>query len=106
MDQTKIPIRATSQEHLDIEDIRDDLVILKDGSAVLVISTTAINFGLLSEREQDATIYAYAALLNSLTFSIQIIIRSQKKDISGYLRLLDQAEARETKKKVRQQIRR
>ena len=91
MDQTKTPVRATSQEHLDIEDIRDDLVIMKDGGAVLVITTTAINFGLLSEREQDATIYAYAALLNSLTFPIQILIRSQKKDITGYLRLLDQA---------------
>lgn len=103
-DPTKSQIKASTQEHLDIEDIRDDVVILKDGSAVLVISTTAINFGLLSEREQDATIYAYAALLNSLTFSIQILIRSKKKDISGYLKLLTQAELRETKKKIRDQI--
>ena len=69
MDPIKIPIRASTQEHLDIEDIRDDLIVLKDGSCVLVIATTAINFGLLSEKEQDATIFAYAALINSLTFS-------------------------------------
>ncbi|MFC1727204.1 hypothetical protein ACFL0Y_01650 [Patescibacteria group bacterium] len=104
MEKSKIPIRASTQDHLDIEDIRDDIIILKDGSCVLVITTTAINFGLLSEREQDATIYAYAALLNSLTFSIQILIRSKKKDISGYLKLLNQAETRESKKKIKDQI--
>lgn len=105
LDPKKIPIRASTQEHLAIEDVRDDLVILKDGGCVLVLATTAINFGLLSEKEQDATIYSYAALLNSLTFSIQIVIRSQKKDISGYLRLLEQAEKKETKKEIKEQIR-
>lgn len=104
LDPNKIPIRASTQEHLDIEDIRDDLVILKDGSCVLVLTTTAINYGLLSEKEQEATIYAYAALLNSLTFPIQIVMRSQKKDVSGYVKLLDQAEAKETKKEVKEQI--
>lgn len=104
MDPTKIPIRASTQEHLEIEDIRDDLVILKDGGCVLVLTTTAINFGLLSEREQDATIYAYAAMINSLTFSLQIVLRSQKKDISSYLKLLDRAENKETKSEIKDQI--
>lgn len=103
-DPAKIAIRASTQQHLDIEDIQDDLVILKDGSCCLVITTTAINFGLLSEKEQEATIYAYAGLLNSLTFSIQIVIRSQQKDISAYLKLLEQAEAKETKAKIKEQI--
>lgn len=103
-DPAKIAIRASTQEHLDIEDIQDDLLILKDGSCCLVIVTTAINFGLLSEKEQEATIYAYAGLLNSLTFSIQIVIRSQQKDISAYLKLLEQAEAKETKAKIKEQI--
>jgi len=104
-DSSKIPIRASTQEHLDIEEIRNDLIILKDGACALVIATTAINFGLLSEKEQDATIFAYAALLNSLTFSIQIVVRSQKKDISAYLKLLRKAEAKETKKEIKEQIR-
>lgn len=104
MDPKTAPIRATTQSHLEIEDIRDGLVILKDGGAVLVVATTAINFGLLSEKEQDATIYAYAALLNSLTFSIQIVVRSQKKDISGYLKLLDRAHDQTIKPEVKQQI--
>lgn len=104
LDPTKIPIRASTQEHLDIEDIKDDIVVLKDGGACLVLSTTAVNFGLLSEKEQDATIYAYAALLNSLTFPIQLIIRSTKKDVSSYLKLLEEQEKRQTEKLMVEQI--
>lgn len=103
-DPTKIPIRASTQEHLDIEDIQDGIVILRDGSCCLVIATTAINFGLLSEKEQEATIYAYAGLLNSLTFSIQVVLRSQRKDISGYVKLVKRAEEKETKKEIKIQI--
>jgi len=73
----------STQSHLDIEDIRDNLVILKDGSCCLILQTTAVNFSLLSEGEQDATIYSYAGLLNSLTYSVQILIKSQKKDINS-----------------------
>ncbi|MBI3282777.1 hypothetical protein HYZ70_01740, partial [Candidatus Curtissbacteria bacterium] len=72
-------IKASTQEHLDIYTIKDHLVFLKDGSVALVLQTTAINFSLLSEEEQDATIYAYSALINSLSFSIQILIRSSRK---------------------------
>jgi len=82
------PKPASTQEHLDIEDIRDNLVLLKDGSCCLILETSAVNFSLLSETEQDATIYAYAGLLNSLTFPVQIYIKSQKKDINSYLLLL------------------
>lgn len=84
------PIASSTQKHLDIESIARDLVLQKDGSCCLVLEVSAINFGLLSEREQDATIYAYAQLLNSLNFSIQIVIISRQKDISDYLKLLDQ----------------
>jgi len=62
---------ASTQEHLDIESIREDLVILKDGTFSLVLQTTAVNFDLLSEPEQDAKIMAFGQLLNSL------IIRSK-----------------------------
>lgn len=85
-------IVATTQDHLDIETIRDDMVILKNGICTMVIQVSAINFGLLSEEEQDATIYAYAGLLNSLSFPIQIVIKSDKKDISVYLELLTEQE--------------
>ncbi|MCX6817037.1 MAG: hypothetical protein NTZ93_04170 [Candidatus Beckwithbacteria bacterium] len=83
------PNVGSTQDHLDIEDIRDNLVLLKDGSCCVILQTTAVNFSLLSETEQDATIYAYAGLLNSLTFPIQLVIKSQKKDINAYLVLLN-----------------
>jgi len=82
------PVRSSTQDHLDIEDIRDNLVLLKDGACCLLLETTAVNFSLLSESEQDAIIYAYAGLLNSLTFPIQIVVTSQKKNIANYLALL------------------
>lgn len=82
-------IKASTQEHLDIYTIRDHLVYLKDGSVALILQTTSLNFGLLSDEEQDATIYSYAALINSLTFQVQILIRSSRKDVSEYIDLLD-----------------
>lgn len=81
-------IVATTQDHLEVETIQDDVVVLRGGLISIVIQTSAINFGLLSEEEQDATIYAYAGLLNSLSFPVQIVIKSEKKDISSYLELL------------------
>jgi len=94
-DPAQIPIRASTQEHLPIEDIQNNLVVLKDGSCAMILSVSSVNFDLLSEREQDAIIYAYAALLNSLTFPVQILIRSQKKDISSYLELLEKQELKQ-----------
>lgn len=98
-------IVATTQEHLDIETIQDDLVILKNGVCSFVVQASAINFGLLSEEEQDATIYAYAGLLNSLSFPIQIVIKSEKKDISGYLELLSNQEKKLKDEVLRERMR-
>jgi hypothetical protein len=98
-------IRASTQEHLEIEDIHDDLVVLKNSGAALVIQTTAVNFGLLSEGEQDAIIYAYAGLLNSLSFPIQIIVRSKRMDVSSYLESLIKWEQKQVNEKIRIQIR-
>jgi type IV secretory pathway VirB4 component len=99
---SNIPPRT--QDHLDIDDIISDIIILKDGSAAMVLQVSAVNFGLLSEKEQDATIYAYAQLLNSLTFSIQIIISSKRKDISVYLEKLDLYLSKITASKLKDQL--
>lgn len=96
--------KVPTQDHLDIEDVASDLVLLKDGSACLIIEVSAVNFGLLSEKEQDATMYAYAQLLNSLTFSIQIIVSSKRKDISVYLERLDSYLAKITEPKLKEQL--
>lgn len=97
-------LRATTQEFLEIADIQDDLLILKDGSCALLIQVSAVNFGLLSEEEQEAIIYAYAALLNSLSFPLQIFIFSKRMDISSYLEKIHQEEEKVTSVKVRAQM--
>jgi hypothetical protein len=83
-------VRSTTQKFTEIDDIIDNIVLLTSGNACTVIETKATNFALLSKQEQDAKIFAYAALLNSLSYSIQIFIRSKKIDISSYLKLLGQ----------------
>jgi hypothetical protein len=84
------PVKATTQQFIEIEEIQDDIVLLKDYSAVLVIEISAVNFWLLSSEEQMSIIYAYGSLLNSLSFPLQILILSKKMDISNYLDYLDQ----------------
>ena len=84
------PLTATTQEHLPIADITNDIVVYRDGGAALVMESTSLNFSLLSEKEQEAVIAAYAAMINSLTFSIQIVVITQKKDITSYLTFLDE----------------
>lgn len=81
----------STQQNLPIEDIKDNLVFLKSGSVVQVIETSAVNFGLLFETEQIGIIDSFAGFLNSLSFPIQIVIRSQKLDVSSYLGVIDKA---------------
>src|SRR4030042_4368626 len=96
--------KASTQEHLDFEDIVDDLILFKTGWVGLVMSTTAVNFDLLSEAEQDATIYAYGAFLNSLTFPTQILIRSKKADITNYFNSLEEAQRTQVNPDLKKQI--
>jgi len=83
------PIKASTQSFIEIEEIKDDVVLMKDYSAVVVVEVGAVNFWLLSAEEQTSMIYSYAGLLNSLSFPVQILILSKKMDISSYLDYLD-----------------
>lgn len=82
---------VSSQKFIPIDDIKNDLILLKDGSVGMVIVTSAVNFGLLFETEQMAIIDSFAGLLNSLSFPIQIIIYSKRMDVSSYLKILADA---------------
>jgi len=86
-----------------MEDIKDDLVVLKSGDVAAVITTTAVNFALLSEIEQDALIAAFSMLLNSITFPMQVVIRSKRVDISNYLTKVVQTERSLTDPLLKQQ---
>lgn len=100
MNQPIIPIRSSTQKFIEIEDIDRDLILFIDGSCAMVLSTTAVNFGLLSEKEQEALIYSYAGLLNSLSFPVQLLIRTQQKDVTFYLRMLEDQEQKQTNPKL------
>ena len=71
-------ISSSTQKYTDIFNITNNLLILNDGSMSKVVQVGTINFGLLSEEEQNAAIYAYAGILNSLNFPIQIVIRRRQ----------------------------
>lgn len=97
-------IHSTTQQFLDILDISNNLVMMKDGTTSVIVTVDAMNFGLLAEEEQDSIMYAYAGLLNSLNYPVQILIKSQTKDVTGYLQLLkdqeDQTLDREKQKRI------
>ena len=96
---------SSTQDHLEVKDIVDDLVITKSGSVALVIQTSAINFDLLAEYEQDGKVYAFAGLLNSLDFHIQILIRTRRVDISNYVDYLKEQEKDSMSEGLRKQLR-
>lgn len=95
---------TSTQRFIEIVDIVGDIVLIRGGNACLVIEVQATNFALLSAEEQDAKISAYAALLNSLSYSIQIVIRSKKLNIASYLKLLEEEELNSKNPKLANQI--
>ena len=95
---------ASTQDELEVRDIREDLIITKSGSVAMVIQTSAINFDLLAEYEQDNKIYAFAGLLNSLNFPIQILIRTKRIDITSYVDYLKSQKERDMSEGLRKQL--
>ncbi len=79
----------STQNTLQIAEIRDGIVIMNDGSFRSVIIVKSINFDLMSPQEQEAVEYSYQGFLNSLYFPVQIFIRSQRVDLQPYIEKLD-----------------
>ena len=96
--------KATTQKFIEIQDIIDNVVMLSSGNACLIIEVQATNFSLLSKEEQDVKVLSYSSLLNSLSFSIQVFIRSKKIDISSYLKQLDDEVAKSQNQLLKHQI--
>jgi len=79
----------STQNSLEIAEIRDGIVIMNDGSYRSVVMVKSINFDLMSPEEQEAVEYSYQGFLNSLYFPVQIFLRSQKVDLQPYIDKLD-----------------
>lgn len=93
-----------TKRFLDITEIRDDLIIMKDGTVRAVLLVSSINFALKSAEEQEAIVQAYMTFLNSLEYPIQIVIQSRKMNIDAYLNSLQEFSAKTTNELLRAQI--
>jgi hypothetical protein len=94
-----------TQRFLDIAEIREDAVIMKDGTLRAVLLVSSINFALKSVDEQNAIIQAYMQFLNGLEFPLQIVIQSRRMNIDPYLQQLGEQESSITNDLLKRQIR-
>lgn len=96
--------KPSAQAYLPIAEIKDNTVVLKDGTLRAVLLTSSINFALKSEDEQNATISSYVGFLNSLDFPVQIVIQSRRLQIQPYLDKLIGLEQNQVNELLRVQI--
>lgn len=81
---------TSTQSTLLISELRDNVVIMKDGSFRAVVACKSINFDLMSDVEREGIEYSYQNFLNSLKFTTQILVRSQRVDIGPYIERLSE----------------
>ncbi len=97
-------VNVYTQQYLDIAEIRDDTVIIKDGTLRAVLMVSSINFALKSEDEQNAIIAAYVSFLNNINFPLQIVIQSRELNIDHYIADLKQKAKEQTNELLKMQI--
>jgi hypothetical protein len=94
----------SAQRYLDIAEVKDDTVVMKDGTLRAVLLVSSINFALKSEDEQEAIVSQYISFLNSLEYPLQVVIQSRKLNIEKYLERLAEAEKGQQNELLRIQI--
>lgn len=93
-----------TQRYLDIAEIKEDIVVMKDGTIRAILLVSSINFSLKSVDEQSAIVQAYMQFLNGLDFPIQVVIQSRRMNIDDYLMKLADAEKTQANDLLRRQI--
>lgn len=101
---TKSKPGPATQRYLDIAEIRDDMVLLKDGTVRAVLLVSSINFSLKSSDEQQAIIQAYMTFLNGLEYPFQVLIQSRRMNIDAYIASLVEQERKTENDLLRAQI--
>lgn len=86
---------AATQQFLEIDQIREGIIVLKNKALRGVIMASSLNFALKSEDEQNAIIYQFQNFLNSLDFSVEVVVQSRKLNITGYLEKLKELESQQ-----------
>lgn len=94
----------STQEFVDIAEIKDGVVILKNNSLRAVLMVSSINFDLKSTQEQEAIVAAYQGFLNSLDFPLQILVSTRRIDIDPYIEMLAEKEKIQSNDLLRFQI--
>jgi hypothetical protein len=94
----------STQKYVDVEEIKDGVIVLKNGSLRSILLVSSINFDLKSTDEQDAIIQQYQGFLNSLDFPLQILINSRRLNVEPYLDFLGEKEKKQTNELLRLQI--
>src|SRR3989338_4571304 len=96
---------SATQEFVPIKEVRDGIVILKDGGMRSILLCSSLNFSLKSEDERSAILLQFQDFLNSLDFSIEIVVQSRKLDIRPYIALLEEQEKAQTNNLMKIQVR-
>ena len=96
---------SATQEFVPIKEVRDGIVLLKDGGMRAILLCSSLNFSLKSEDERNAILLQFQDFLNSLDFSIEIVIQSRKLDIRPYIALLEGQEKIQTNNLMKIQVR-
>jgi hypothetical protein len=96
--------KSSTQQYIDIGEIRENTLIMKDGTLRSIILCSSINFALKSEDEQNALVQGYMEFLNSLEYPLQIVVQSRRLDIEEYINRLKEAEKKQTNELLRVQI--
>ena len=99
------PVTGATQQFVPVKEIRNGIIILKDGGYRGILICSSVNFGLKSADEQNAITLGFQNFLNTLDFSIQIAINSRKMDLRPYLALLEGKEADQKTELMRIQLR-
>lgn len=94
-----------TQQFVPVKEIRDGIIILKDGGYRGILICSAVNFGLKSADEQHAITVGFQNFLNTLDFSIQIVIHSRRMDLRPYLALLEEKSVEQKSELMRIQLR-
>lgn len=97
-------VNVSTQRFLDIAEIKEDTVIMRDGTLRAIILVSSINFALKSEDEQNAIISAYVSFLNNIDYPLQIVIQSRELNIDSYIESLKQKEKEQTNELLKMQI--
>jgi len=94
-----------TQDFVPIKEVRDGIVVLRDGGLRAILLASSINFALKSEDEQTAFIVQFQNFLNSLDFTCQIFVQSRMLDIRPYIATLEAQYKKQMDDLMRIQIR-